>query len=102
MALFDNAAWKFTNFNGYTGDAPTTENEYQELLADSSRFSIDAGGVFEGTPPTWAEIQTAMNEVQAEKDAKETHAINGNQKLLDLGLTQEEATALTGYTPSAE
>jgi hypothetical protein len=24
---------------------------------------------------------------------------NGNQKLLDLGLTQAEATALTGYTP---
>ena len=25
--------------------------------------------------------------------------LNGNQKLLDLGLTQAEATALTGYTP---
>ena len=27
---------------------------------------------------------------------------NGNQKLLDLGLTQAEATALTGYTPPTE
>jgi hypothetical protein len=26
-------------------------------------------------------------------------AVSGNQKLLDLGLTQAEATALTGYTP---
>ena len=26
----------------------------------------------------------------------------GNQKLLDLGLTQAEATALTGYTPPTE
>ena len=25
---------------------------------------------------------------------------SGNQKLLDLGLTQAEATALTGYTPT--
>jgi len=25
--------------------------------------------------------------------------LNGNKKLLDLGLTQAEATALTGYTP---
>jgi hypothetical protein len=28
-----------------------------------------------------------------------TNKANGNQKLLDLGLTQAEATALTGYTP---
>ncbi|AXH71661.1 hypothetical protein P031_gp40 [Pelagibacter phage HTVC031P] len=33
------------------------------------------------------------------KQAKETAQANGNQKLLDLGLTQAEATALTGYTP---
>ena len=26
---------------------------------------------------------------------------NGNQKLLDLGLSQAETTALTGYTPPA-
>lgn len=32
--------------------------------------------------------------VQAELDRK-----SGNQKLLDLGLTQAEATALTGYNP---
>jgi hypothetical protein len=25
--------------------------------------------------------------------------VSGNQKLLDLGLTQAEATAITGYTP---
>ena len=30
---------------------------------------------------------------------KETAQASGNQKLLDLGLTQAEATALTGYTP---
>jgi hypothetical protein len=33
------------------------------------------------------------------KQAKETAQASGNQKLLDLGLTQAEATALTGYTP---
>ena len=33
------------------------------------------------------------------RQAKETAQANGNQKLLDLGLTQAEATALTGYTP---
>jgi len=38
---------------------------------------------------------TEANEEQAKKDAQ----VSGNQKLLDLGLTQAEATALTGYTP---
>jgi hypothetical protein len=39
--------------------------------------------------------QEIANEEQAKIDAK----ASGNQKLLDLGLTQAEATALTGYTP---
>jgi hypothetical protein len=42
---------------------------------------------------------------QAEETAKqdkETAQASGNQKLLDLGLTQAEATALTGYTPPVE
>ena len=34
--------------------------------------------------------------------AEATNKANGNQKLLDLGLTQAEATALTGYTPPVE
>jgi hypothetical protein len=42
---------------------------------------------------------TAQAEAQA---AKETDQANGNQKLLDLGLTQAESTALTGYTPPSE
>lgn len=36
---------------------------------------------------------------QADKTAKENNQASGNQKLLDLGLTQAEATALTGYAP---
>jgi hypothetical protein len=43
-----------------------------------------------------AEIETA--ETNSENQ-KATDKANGNQKLLDLGLTQAEATALTGYTP---
>jgi hypothetical protein len=51
------------------------------------------------------DIANAEAEQQA-KEAKETadatNKANGNQKLLDLGLTQAEATALTGYTPPVE
>jgi len=49
--------------------------------------------------------QNALAEKQAEETAKQadaTNKANGNQKLLDLGLTQAEATALTGYTPPVE
>ena len=46
--------------------------------------------------------QNALAEKQAIETARQadaTNKANGNQKLLDLGLSQAEATALTGYTP---
>jgi hypothetical protein len=48
-----------------------------------------------------ADISASANaESMVDKiEAKETDQASGNQKLLDLGLTQAEATALTGYTP---
>ena len=49
--------------------------------------------------------QNAIEEEKAREIAKQAEATNkasGNQKLLDLGLTQAEATALTGYTPPSE
>jgi hypothetical protein len=48
------------------------------------------------------DAQNALAEQQSIETAKQADAINkanGNQKLLDLGLSQAEATALTGYTP---
>ena len=45
--------------------------------------------------------QSALLDKQKE-ESNETAKANGNQKLLDLGLTQEEATALTGYVPPKE
>ena len=41
-------------------------------------------------------------EYNTAKQADATNKARGNQKLLDLGLTQAEATALTGYTPPTE
>jgi len=45
------------------------------------------------------ETETLKQQIETAKQAKETAQASGNQKLLDLGLTQAEATALTGYTP---
>jgi hypothetical protein len=46
--------------------------------------------------------QSHYDAIQAEIDRKtqaKADALAGNNKLLELGLTQAEATALTGYTP---
>ena len=82
MALFDTIVSKKTGYLGYTGEPPTSQSKYDAMKAD----------MFEGTPPTWSSIK-------AEMDAYVDPALSGNQKLLDLGLTQAEATALTGYEP---
>ena len=46
-----------------------------------------------------ANAEAEQQAKEAEKTADATNKANGNQKLLDLGLSQAEATALTGYTP---
>jgi len=46
-----------------------------------------------------AKEQTEQQAIETAKQADATNKANGNQKLLDLGLSQAEATALTGYTP---
>jgi len=61
----------------------------------------------DGTPEISAEdINAKLAELETEainaEVAKATAKASGNQKLLDLGLTQEEATALTGYIPPVE
>ena len=48
------------------------------------------------------EWNAKKTERETARQAKETNQASGNQKLLDLGLTQAEATALTGYTPPTE
>lgn len=55
------------------------------------------------TPISKTDIQAKMTELETakvnEENQKAIDKANGNQKLLDLGLSQAEATALTGYTP---
>jgi hypothetical protein len=51
------------------------------------------------TMPTEAEVNAKIQELKDTEVAKENAKASGNQKLLDLGLSQAEATALTGYTP---
>ena len=56
---------------------------------DNTKITLDANEI--------PNLDTAKITTGTFADA--TNKANGNQKLLDLGLTQAEATALTGYTP---
>ena len=50
------------------------------------------------------DVANATTQRQAEQQAKaqkEADALAGNNKLLELGLTQAQVTAMTGYTPPA-
>ncbi len=51
------------------------------------------------TIPSEADVNAKIQEIKDVETAKATAKASGNTKLLDLGLTQAEATALTGYTP---
>lgn len=59
--------------------------------------TVKIGFEYDGTNFTDLRVPTA--EEIALKEARESSKASGNQKLLDLGLSQEEATALTGYKP---
>jgi len=91
-------------FNNKVVDVQATEFEVAPTMSwvdcdDTVKigFSYD-GSTFTSHLPTDAEIAT----FEAEQQAKANDQASGNTKLLGLGLTQAEATALTGYTPPVE
>ena len=92
MSAFTNAISTMEGFLGFTGEDPTTEEEYIAALASTDNNMIGQTGWFSGEAPTWAEIQAKIAE-QANTTTGLPH-ITGKQKLLDLGLTEEEITTL--------
>jgi len=49
-----------------------------------------------------AESLAKHQEAVSAYEQKEADALAGNNKLLELGLTQAQVTAMTGYTPPTE
>lgn len=83
MAKFDKAIWNLNkkNFNGYNGNPPSNETEYNEVK--DKMFSANA--------PTWAEIQTEMDNIPD----RETLKANAKAKLIaGEPLTEEEANTI--------
>lgn len=88
--------------NGQVVDISDSEFETHEDMSwvdcDSSvlaGFTYD-GSTFTSNQPSQADIDAAA----AIRQATRTAANSANQKLIDLGLTQEEITGLIGYKPS--
>ena len=68
---------------------PNQEDEIRDLTAEE-----------EAQRQADITAETARQETEATAVAQEaTDKASGNTKLLGLGLTQAEATAMTGYTP---
>ena len=55
-SVFDEIMDRYENYQaGYTGNVPSSEEEYDAWLA---KFP----NVFDGTPPSWSEVETKMAE----------------------------------------
>ena len=84
----------------YIIDAITSINPNAQVDVHGNTYD---GIVWRDTPViSEADINAKLAEMPTDEEiatAKATTKASGNTKLLDLGLTQAEATALTGYTP---
>jgi hypothetical protein len=91
-----------TNYQANAIHAINPNAEFEAIDGDINNINWLNGT----TPISVEDINAKANELKTakanEENQKATDKANGNQKLLDLGLTQAEATALTGYTPPAE
>ena len=86
-------------FELYPNITRVDENENGFTYYDINGNVVDTNVDMSAVETKATELQSAED---AKKQAKENAQVSGNQKLLDLGLTQAEATALTGYTPPSE
>ena len=97
MNYIDKALQSFNNFKGYTGSQPKNETEYNELLNDNSKFISDFNGVFEGTAPTWSEVNAKIQELKDAETAHTNARTTGKAKLKSgEALTDAEIKALFG------
>jgi len=91
MAIFDKAVCKFDSFRGYKGNPPT-EAEYDTWVSNPENFLQNNDCIFEGSVPTWSEIQTKITEVENEAQAKEDLKASAKAKLMaGEPLTEAEA-----------
>ena len=101
--------YKVIAYLNANGKSFVNERNKFELTDDNGVQSITRWEITDLAQPTDAQLDaleteanTVITNLEAEKQAVIDAKVSGNQKLLDLGLSQAEATALTGYTPPVE
>jgi hypothetical protein len=82
LAQMHNGQW-FGFKKDYTG---TERMSYENIIVHDSSI----------TKPTEAEVNAKIQELKDAEADRETKKASGKQKLLDLGLTEEEVKALIG------
>ena len=78
MAIFDTIVQKKENFQGYTGNPPSNETEYNTMKAD----------MFSGTAPTWTEVKSEMDNYVDPRVSAKAKLIAGE------ALTEDEANTI--------
>ena len=86
-------------FELYPNITRITKNNNEVIYYDIDGNVVDTNVDMSAVETKATELETAKETAKAKKEAD---ALAGNNKLLELGLTQAQATALTGYTPPAE
>ena len=88
MQDIDKALFSYGNiYKGYVGECPTNEEEYNNLISSQT--------LFDGTPPTWAELQDKIIEVNNQEQAKIDLKASAKAKLVaGEPLTEAEADTL--------
>ena len=95
---FQEALTKFNDSNWYSWkkeDSNGNKIPNDQRMSYANIIIVKDGA----TMPTEAEVNAKIQEIKDIDTAKVNAKVSGNTKLLGLGLTQAEATALTGYTP---
>ena len=78
MAKFDEIVCKKNNFQGYTGNPPSNETEYNAMKTE----------MFDGEAPTWTEIKSEMDNYVDPRESAKAKLIAGE------ALTEEEANTI--------
>jgi hypothetical protein len=85
-------------FNGGDWYGWKKEDDNGNVIPNSDRMQYQHIKIIKdgATMPTEAEVNAKISELQQADADKETKKASGKQKLLDLGLTEEEVKALIG------
>jgi len=96
--MMDYLQTALSSFNGGNWWSWKTHDDNGNKIPNEDRMQYQYIKIIKdgATMPTEAEVNAKISELQQADADKETKKASGKQKLLDLGLTEEEVKALIG------